>query len=174
MRRVSLISLVVASLAAAVALAQERYTVSGTGAYPISPSITSMWLAAPDRRPLLMVYFQGPDGWHNTQWKIESKFEKGKPGWVELRSEKTSLRLSLNTESGDAGVQSSNFKISESNTFLVLHTSEPSIAAKVIPLGVFDLPASKDQPASILLLQAHPEIMQRINKEAAGEAHPDK
>jgi len=126
-----------------------------------------MWLAGPDHRPLIMVYFHGPEEWHNTKWKVDSKFEKGKPGWAELQSEKVTLRLSMNTETGEAEVQSGKFKISESNTFLVLHTGEPSVPQKIISLGIFDLPASKDQPASVLLLRANPQLMERINKEAA-------
>jgi hypothetical protein len=86
-----------------------------------------MWLAGPDHRPLLMVYFHGPEEWHNTKWKIDSRFEKGKPGWAELQSDKVTLRLSMNTETGDAEVQSGKFKINESNTFLVLHAGEPSV-----------------------------------------------
>ncbi|MBZ5652709.1 MAG: hypothetical protein LAO18_19750 [Acidobacteriia bacterium] len=77
----------------------------------------------------------------------------------------------MDTETGEAEVQSGKFKISESNTFLVLHTGEPSVPQKIIPLGVFDLPASKDQPAPVLLLKANPELMERINKEAAAGNH---
>ncbi len=71
-----------------------------------------MWLAGSDHRPLLMVYFHGPDEWHNTKWRVASKFEKGKPGWAELQSEKVTLRLSLNVETAEAGVQSGNFNAS--------------------------------------------------------------
>jgi hypothetical protein len=159
--------LLTALVALAIAGPDENFTVSGFGGYPISHSITSMWLAGPDHRPLLMVYFHGPEDWHNTKWKVDSKFEKGKPGWAELQSEKATLRLSMNTETGEAEVQSGKFKIGESNTFLVLHEGEPSVPQKIIPLGVFDLPASKDQPAAVLLLKANPELMERINKEAA-------
>ena len=160
------VALIVACIVPAIAGQEQKFTVSGEGSYPISRSIESMWLAAPDHRPLLMVYFHGPEDWANTKWKIDSKFEKGKPGWVELQSEKVTLRLSMNTDSGEAGVQSGNFKITESNTFLVLHTAEPSRPQKIVPLGIFDLPASKDQrPASVLLLRANPELLDRINKE---------
>src|SRR5271154_4450864 len=161
--------LLAALVASAVAGLDEKFTVSGFGGYPISDSITSMWLAGPDRRPLLMVYFHGPEEWHNTKWKVDSKFEKGKPGWAELQSEKATLRLSMNTETGDAEVQSGKFKIGENNTFLVLHAGEPSVPQKIIPLGVFDLPASKDQPAAVLLLKANPELMDRINKEVVAD-----
>jgi hypothetical protein len=73
----------------------------------------------------------------------------------------------MNTETGEAEVQSGKFKISEGNTFLVLHAGESSVPQKIVSLGVFDLPASKDQPASVLLLQANPDLMERINKEVA-------
>src|SRR5713226_19581 len=164
-RRLLLITIIIALVAPAIAGPEEKFTVSGFGGYPISHSITSMWLAGPDRRPLLMVYFHGPEDWHNTKWKVASKFEKGRPGWAELEAEKVTLRLSVNTETGEAEVQSGKFKISESNTFLVLHAGEPAVPQKIISLGVFDLPASKDQPASVLLLRANPELMERINKE---------
>jgi hypothetical protein len=164
-RRLSLVAIIIALVGPALAGHEEKFAVTGFGGYPISRSITSMWLAGPDHRPLLMVYFHGPEEWHNTKWKIASKFEKGKPGWAELQSEKATLRLSINTETGEAGVQSGTFKISESNTFLVLHVGEPSVPQKIISLGVLDLPASKDQPASVLLLRANPELTERVNKE---------
>ena len=170
-RRLSLIALVIALVTPGIAGPEEKFTVSGFGTHPISQTITSMWLAGPDHRPLLLVYFHGPEEWHNTKWKVDSKFEKGKPGWAELQSEKVTLRLWANTEAGDAEVQSSKFKINESNTFLVLHAGEPSIPQKIIPLGVFDIPASKDQPASILLLRVNPELMERINREVLAGDH---
>jgi hypothetical protein len=170
-RRLSLIVVIVALVAPAIAGPEEKFTVSGFGSYPISHSITSMWLAGPDHRPLLMVFFHGPEQWHDTKWKVDSKFEKSKPGWAELQSEKATLRLSMNTETGEAEVQSGKFKISESNTLLVLHTGEPSVPQKIISLGIFDLPASKDQPAPVLLLRANPALMERINKEVVAGDH---
>jgi len=166
-RGFALIVVIIALVATATAGPEEKFTVSGFGSYPISHSITSMWLAGPDHRPLLMVYFHGPEEWHNTKWKVDSKFEKGKPGWAELQSEKATLRLSMNTETEEAGVQSSKFKTSESNTFLVLHVGESLVPQKIISLGVFDLPASKNQPASVLLLETNPELVKRIDKEVA-------
>ncbi len=171
MKRALLYPVVIVLLAFVTAASEEGFTVSGFGGHPISDSIESMWLAAPDHRPVLMVYFHGPNGWHNTQWKVASKFEKGKPGWAELQSEKATLRLSMNTETGEAGVQSDTFKIRESNTFLVLHTGEPSTQQKVIPLGVFELLASKDKPASVMLIRANPTLMERIDKETGETKH---
>ena len=162
---------VITLLPLAIAGSQEKFTASGFGAYPISDSKSSMWLAAADHRPLVMAYFDGPNGWHNTEWKVASKFGKVNPGWAELQSKKATLRLSMNEETGEAGVQSETFKISESNTFLVLHTGDLSTQQKVIPLGVFELPASKDQPASVMLIRANPSLMQRIDREVAAATH---
>ena len=168
-----MIAFIVVCIVPAIAGPEEKLTVSGVGAYPISHSIESAWLAAPDHRPLLMVYFHGPEGWHNTKWRFDFVFEKGKPGWAELQSDRTILRLSMNMETGEAGVQSRKFKITASNTFLVLHTAEPSLPQEIVPLGFFDLPASRDQqPASVVLLRANPELMDRIN-EAVGPSDKD-
>jgi hypothetical protein len=126
--RLSLLAaVVVACIVPAIAGPDEKFTVSGFGVYPISHTMTSMWLAGPDHRPRLMVFFHGPEDWHNTKWKFDSKFEKGKPGWAEFQSENATLRLSMNTDTGEAEVQSGKFKVTESNTFLVLHAGEPSV-----------------------------------------------
>jgi hypothetical protein len=166
-KRTLLIGVIIALIVPPTVGSEETFTVSGVGAHPISGSITSMWLVGPDKRPLVMAYFHSPDGWHNTQWKIASKFERGKPGWAELRSDKATQGLAVNAETGKVEVQTDTFKLSENNTFLVLHAGESSIKQKVIPLGVFDLLASKDKPASVMLIQANPALMERISKEAA-------
>lgn len=171
MKRTLLIGIIIALIFPSIVGSEETFTVSGVGAHPISVSLTSMWLAGSDKRPLVMAYFHGPDGWHNTQWKIASKFEKGKPGWAELRSDKATLRLAVNAETGEAEVQTDTFKLSENNTFLVLHIGESSIRQKVIPLGVFDLLATKDKPASVMLIRANPALMERISKETATGTH---
>jgi len=35
---------------------------------------------------------------------------------------------------------------------------------KVVPLGTFDLPRSREEPASVILLREHPEIMEKIRR----------
>src|SRR5215469_1638184 len=149
-----------------IATTEQNFTVSRVGGTPISRSITSLWLAGTDRRPLLMVYFHGPDDWHKTLWRMDSKFEQGRPGWAELHSENATLRVEINPEIEEVRVQSGKFHINESNTFLVLHMGELLVPQKIIPLGVFDLPPSNDKPSSLLLLQAHPELIERISNEA--------
>jgi hypothetical protein len=140
------------------------YTVSGVGAFPISAEMTSMWLAAPGGRPLIMVYFYGPAGWHNTEWKTSSKFEKGMPGWAEYTTAKARQRIWLDADSGKAEVQAEKVNIQEANTYLVLHMTEKADLQRVVPLGKFDLPRSRDDPASVILLGEHPELVDKIKK----------
>jgi hypothetical protein len=147
------------------AVPDDKLAVSSFGGCTLSRNITSLWLAGPDQRPRLLVFFTGPDDWHKTLWNMDSKFEKGKSGWAELRSEVATLHLEVDPETGQAGVQRRKFNIRTSNTFLVLHMGELLVAHTIIPLGVFELPTSDDNPASLLLLQAHPELTERINRE---------
>src|SRR5215469_6554447 len=72
--RFPVVALIVACIVPAVAgqEQEQKFTVSGMGSYPISGNIESVWLAAPDHRPLLMVYFYGPEDWANRKWKIDS------------------------------------------------------------------------------------------------------
>src|SRR5260370_34364666 len=108
MRRILLIAIIVALVAAAIAGLEEKFSVSGVGSYPISQSMTSMWLAGPDHRPLLMVYFHGPEECHNTKWKVDSKVEKGKAGLAELQTEKRNP--SPFDENGNRGGRESNYQ----------------------------------------------------------------
>jgi hypothetical protein len=172
MRRMALMALVLGMIVhvTAASVPEERQPAAGFGGFPISKSLTSMWLAGSDKRPLLMVYFHGPEGWHDTKWKIDSKLEKGKPLWAEFKSENATLRLWLDPKTGETEIQSAKFNISVSNTFLVLHAGEPSVSQKIVPLGVFDLLASKDQPASVLSLRADPSLGDLIKKEISASS----
>ena len=149
---------------------EKVYTVSGVGAFPISAEMTSMWLAAPGGRPLIMVFFHGPAGWHNTEWKTSSRFEKGMPGWADYTSAKAHQRIWLDADSGKAEIQAEKVNIREANTYLVLHMTDKPALQTVIPLGTFDLPRSRDEPASVILLGEHPELVEKIKKatDAAG------
>jgi hypothetical protein len=116
-----------------------------------------------------MVYFYGPAGWHNTEWKTSSKFEKGMPGWAEYTTAKARQRIWLDADSGKAEVQAEKVNIQEANTYLVLHMTEKADLQRVVPLGTFDLPRSRDDPSSVILLGEHPELVDKIKK-ATGAA----
>ena len=123
-----------------------------------------MWLSAPDHRPLLMAYFLGPSGWHNTQWKTAAHFGKAdEPGWAEFTSEKARQRIWIDAEAGKVEVQDSKFSLQDANTFVVLHVTDRS-AEKIVPLGVYDLRPSTETPASVLLLRNNPELAAKLKK----------
>jgi len=122
-----------------------------------------MWLTAPGGQPLIMVYFHGPENWHKTEWKFDSKIGKNFPAWVEFTSDKVTLRVGLDSEAGQAQVQSEKVSLHDANTFLVLKVLDPK-HSQVVPLGTFELRKSTDQPASVRLLGDHPELVEKINK----------
>jgi len=148
-----------------VAAPGQEFAIKTFGGFPISDNISSLWLTGSDGRPLVMVYFYGPKDWYETQWNINSKFEDGRLGWAELRSENVTVRVEVYPETWEVAIQASKFSVRQSNTFLVLHTGELLVPQKLIPLGVFDLPPSTDKAASVLLFRANLELAERIDLE---------
>ncbi len=144
---------------------EKVYRISGFGGFPIDASTTSMWLAAPSGIPVVMAYFHGPTGWHDRKWKIESKFEKGAPGWAKLISDVATLSLEADSDSGKLKIQGQSFNEVDANTFLVVHVGEKDAEEKVIPLGRFELKRTEDEPASVELLRANRELFERIRRE---------
>jgi hypothetical protein len=152
----------------------EDYVVTGCGGFPITSELTSMWLVRSDGKPVVMVYFHGPDGWHNTEWKshfdlnlvrLDTKTQP-KPAWAEFTSEKVTLRTWLDPKTHQVQVQKSKFSIQEANTFLVIHITDPQ-QQKVIPLGRFDLPPSGAEPAALAFLHANDRVDSQIRKKIA-------
>jgi hypothetical protein len=147
---------------------EKIYKVSGVGAYPVSDALTSMWLAAPGGRPLIVVFFHGAPGWHKAEWKTASHFAKGEPGWAEFTSVRGRQRVWLNADTGNAEIQAQRVHISDANTYVVVHMSEDPALQKVVPLGTFDLPRSGSEPASVILLHEHPELVDKISRASDG------
>lgn len=156
-------------VAAQVNAPAQKFVIKSFGGYPISQNMSSFWLTRSDGRPVVMVYFYGPKDWYQTLWTIDAKFEDGQPGWAELQSENLTLRIEFDPATWEVAVQSSKFLVREANTFLVLHTGELGVPQEVISLGVFDLPPSAEQPASVRLLRAHQELTERIEEETRSD-----
>jgi hypothetical protein len=169
MRRAVLALMAVTCLALGSRDSEVGYRVAGWGGHPVSADLTSLWLTSPASLPLIIVYFHGPEGWHKTHWEISAKFEMGKPGWVDLTSEKAKLHVWLDLDTGQAEVQSEKVSLRDANTYLVLDVID-SKRQKVIPLGVMNLPKSTAEPASILLLRDNPGLAEKIQKEIANAA----
>src|SRR5450432_719981 len=136
MRRVAVALTVILSCSALCGQTEpeKTYKVFGVGAYPVSDALASMWLTAPGGRPLIVVFFHGPAGWHKTEWKTEFHFEKGEPGWAEFTSVKGRQRVWLDAETGNAEIQSQVFYLADANTYVVVHMSEPTSLQKISPL----------------------------------------
>jgi hypothetical protein len=165
MKGFALAAILIAALSPMMAAGPDL-AVGRFGGYMMSRKVITLWLAAPDRRPLLMAYFCAPRGWRTGTWDLNSSFKTKRRGWVELQSETASLRLEIDMDTGEVEVQSDKFKLHENNTFLVLQGPELLVSPKIIPLGEFDLRPSNRHAASVRLLREHPELIARINKEA--------
>lgn len=150
---------------------EEKLEIKRVGGYPLSQNISSLWLAGSDGRPLVMIYFYGPKDWYQAFWNIDYKFEDARPGWAELQSGNIRLRIEVDPETWEVSVQSHKFRARQSNTFLVLHSGELLVPPEVVPLGLFKLPRSTDQPASVLLLREHPDLAEDIDEKARRGIH---
>lgn len=154
-----------------VAVPEQNFVVKRFGGCPISENVSSLWLTGPDGRPLAMIYFYGPENWYQTAWEVAYSFQDGQPEWVELQSLNARLHIEIYPETSEVAVQSSKFQVRKSNTFLVLHTGQLGVPQEVISLGFFDLPSSADDAPSVLLLQAHQELVKRIAEEGKTEVY---
>jgi hypothetical protein len=148
--------------------AHRDYKLSGVGGFPISDSITSMWLNGPNGKPLLMAFFTGrPPGWQNTKWQTSSNFQKDGAGWAEFTCATATQRLWLDPDTGQAEIQRTKANVRESNVFVVVNVTGPPKSQRIIPLGLFEISKSGDHPASDQLLRDHPELQERILKESS-------
>jgi len=163
----TLIALAAGLLALSVLAAEERkpYEVSGTGAFPLSDTVTSLWLDGAPRndrpQPLLMVYYKGAPGWHNAEWEIKSEFGNT-PAWVRLTSPTVELSIEYGPGGSGSKVQGQPVNLSVANVFLVSPVADPTIVPTVEPLGLvtFAVPPGSN-PASHLL-EVNPEIKAKV------------
>jgi hypothetical protein len=116
--------------------------VTGMGSFPVSHKILAFWLLQADNTPLVMIYYHGPDQWHDTQWKVDSQFTNTAVGWGELKCAKATLHIRVDLGAGRADVQHKSFSLAENNTFLVIHTTDGQ--QKIIPFGHHELLKTAD------------------------------
>jgi hypothetical protein len=138
--------------------------VTGMGSHPVSRNTLAFWLLQADNTPLVMVYYHGPDQWHDTDWKVDSQFTNTAVGWGELKCTKATLHLRVDLGAGRADVQQKSFSLAENNTFLVVHTTDAQ--QKIIPLGHYKLLKTAEHPAAVMLLDSDGALKKRIENEA--------
>ncbi len=141
--------------------------VEGIGAFPLSDSVVSLWLLGSpqeEKRALLLVYFKGTPGWHDRRWETDFKInvEAGDRAYYRLVSGDVVLGIMLSSDLRTAYVQDRPFPLSENNTFMVLRADGAPDAQTVIPLGRTDLASRKDEPISVQVLRANPDIARRL------------
>ena len=134
--------------------------VTGLGSHPVTDSTLAFWLLREDGKPLVIAYYHGPGRWHDTPWRVDSRFTQSAVGWAELKSAKATLRLRLDLNAGQVEVQRKKFSLAQNNTFLITHTTDAQ--QTVIPLGHHDLPKSGASPAAVLFLEADKSLRRRI------------
>jgi hypothetical protein len=137
--------------------------VTGVGGVPINKNTESLWLtglaALPKPVPVLLVFFVGPDNWHNTHWVHSTSF--GPPAVSDFRSTAAHLHLEVDPDHGLVRVQDKTFRLSDSNVFLVLNPNTDAGAERVEPVGNFPLVPS-DEPAGIAFLKTNPAVASRL------------
>src|SRR6266513_936662 len=138
--------------------------VTGMGSFPVSQNTLAFWVLQADGAPLVMVYYHGPDQWHDTGWKIDSQFTNTAVGWGELKCAKATLHIRVDVGTGRAEVQQESFSLGENNTFLVVHTTDAQ--QKIIPLGHYKLLKTAEHPAAVMLLDSDKALKERIQNEA--------
>jgi hypothetical protein len=138
--------------------------VTGMGSVPVSQNTLAFWLLQADNTPLVMVYYHGPDQWHDTEWKVDSQFTNTAVGWGELKCAKATLHIRVDLGAGRVEVQQKSFSLAENNTFLVVHTTDAQ--QKIIPLGHYKLLKTAEHPAAMTLLDSDSALKKRIANEA--------
>lgn len=138
--------------------------VTGMGSFPVSQNTLAFWLLQADNTPLVMVYYHGPDRWHDTEWKVDSQFTNTAVGWGELKCAKATLHIRVDLGDGRADIQHKSFSLAENNTFLVVHTTDGQ--EKIIPLGHHELLKTAEHPAAVMLLDSDSALKKRIENEA--------
>lgn len=140
----------------------------GVGAYPLSATNVSMWLLRTDTEakplPMLLVFFTGAQGWHNRQW--ESTFdgnikEEGRTNY-RLVSQDVVLQIAIAEDKKTVWIQGKEYKIEQSNVYVVKDADKGPSREKVEALGRFELPYSSDQPIAVLVLRNHPELEAKL------------
>jgi hypothetical protein len=160
------------SLALAILLANpfegtSQVEVSGWGGFPLSESLTSLWLMGPPStgrpQPLIMVYYRGIPGWHKRKWDLDGHFGKP-PTWIRLKSPDLELSIEFDGGVSEVKVQRRAVDLSTSTVFLVDLVEKEEMAVLVQSLGqvVFAVPSGVN-PA-IHVLQTNPGIAARVLK----------
>src|SRR5689334_7112231 len=89
----------------------------GVGAFPLSSTTVSMWLlggsATGNPQPIVLVYFNGPAGWHQRPWesKFEGNIRKEERATYQLVSSTVTLEIVVSADRKSVLVQGQEFQL---------------------------------------------------------------
>jgi len=134
-------------------------------AYPLSDSVASlcMNMVLDGRsRPVALVYFLGPPGWHKRKWESIShgSLVGGTEASYELTSGELVLSLRVSADAQTARVQGKPFALADSNVFLVRNADRP--LSEVVAFGRIDLLSITEQPLAVAAVRAHPPLAEAL------------
>jgi hypothetical protein len=130
----------------------------GVGAFPLSRTAVSMWIlggADTDKsRPLVLVYFTGPENWHQQRWesKFDGNVERDAPVSYRLVSSSVTLEIRVSSDRKTFRVQGEEFGAAENNVFVVTNANNPKLQ-RVEKIGRLNLPSDTDEPLSVVVLR---------------------
>lgn len=135
--------------------AQQVQGVTGVGAFPISESVTALWLLGEPRggraQPVVMVYYRGQAGWHDRKWVSKSDFGET-TGLAKLSSADLELVIEYGSGGADVKVQGQRVDLKSANVFLVSPIGDPTRKPAVESVGfvAFTVPADANPALHVL------------------------
>lgn len=141
----------------------------GVGAFPLSRTAVSMWLlgGAENEKscPLVLVYFTGPEGWHQQRWesKFDGNAQKDAPVTYRLVSSSVTLEIKASADRNKVWVQGQEYSAAENNVFVVKNANDPS-QQRVEKVGHIRLPSDTAEPLAVVVLRENPDVKSRLDQ----------
>src|SRR5687768_5796834 len=103
----------------------------GAGAFPLSRTAVSMWLLGgaerENSRPVVLVYFTGPEDWHQRRWesKFDGNVQMDAAVTYRLVSSSVTLEIGVSADRTRLWVQGQEFSAAENTVFVVRNANDP-------------------------------------------------
>lgn len=133
------------------------------GAHPLSSRVVSMWLLdgneGGDSQSMLLVYFIGPEDWHQQRWesKYDGNSEKQEKVTYRLQSASVTLEVAISADRKKIYVQGREFSASDTNVVIVNRADDPP-NVRIEALGHFTQQVDSSAPLSVAILRENPEL----------------
>lgn len=155
MAKMMTVLLMIAASLLSAADEKSGQEVTGVGAFPVSDSVTGLWLLGEPQggraQPIVMVYYRGLAGWHDRKWVSKSDF--GKTTWLaKLSSDDLELVIEYGSGGTDVKVQGHSVDLEVANVFLVSPIGDPTKRPVVEAVGfmVFTIPGDANPALHVL------------------------